>query len=91
MEAWFLADREVLAEYYGDGFLANSLRGSSSNIKAVLKDDLERCLKHASKPTTKGEYHKTKHGFALLALINPLKVEAGSPNAARFHAFLRSL
>ena len=92
MEAWFLADREALAAFYDGGFLANSLPGSPAKIEAVPKDDLEPKLKHASKPTaTKGEYHKVKHGFALLALIDPFKVENASPHAASFHEFLRSL
>ena len=91
MEAWFLADRAVLAAYYGDGFLAGSLPGSPTNIEAVLKDDLEPCLKRASQLTTKGEYHKTKHAFALLALIDPAKVEGASHHAKRFNDFLRSL
>lgn len=92
MEAWFLADREALAAFYGDGFLARSLPGNPANIESVPKRDVGSALKHASKPTkTKGEYQKVKHGFALLALINPHNVEAASPHAARFHDFLRSL
>jgi hypothetical protein len=92
MEAWFLADREILTSFYGDGFLAGRLPGSSKNIEAVPKDDLESKMIHASKPTkTKGQYHKTKHGFALLGLIDPIKVENGSRHAARFNQFLRSL
>jgi hypothetical protein len=92
MEAWFLADRQVLAAFYDGGFLANSLPGSPRNVEAVLKDDLEHCLKHASVPTrSKGEYHKVKHGFALLGLIDPSEVEKGSPHAKRFNDFLRGL
>lgn len=91
MEAWFLADRDMLSAYYGDGFLAGKLPGSPTSIEAVLKDDLERSLRHASKPTTKGEYHKTKHGFKLLALIDPAKVENASPHAKQFNDFLRGL
>ncbi len=92
MESWFLADREALAEFYSDGFLANSLPGSPTNVEAVLKDDLEPKLKHASKPTkTKGEYHKVKHGFALLALIDPIKVGNASPHARLFNEFLSGL
>lgn len=91
MEAWFLADREMLAAFYDGGFLANSLPGTPTNIEAVRKDDLEPGLKRASRPTKKGEYHKTKHGFALLGLIDPLKVETGSPHARQFNDFLRSL
>jgi len=92
MEAWFLADREALAEFYNGGFLPKSLPGSRTDIEAVPKQDLEPKLKHATKPTaTKGEYHKVKHGFALLALIDPNKVGAASPHAADFHQFLRTL
>jgi hypothetical protein len=91
MEAWFLADRKALEKFYDGGFLIKSLRGSQRDIESVRKDDLEPCLNHASKQTQKGEYHKTKHGFALLALIDPAKVEAASPHAASFHQFLRAL
>jgi hypothetical protein len=92
MEAWFLADREALAKFYDGGFLAKRLPGTPTSVEAVLKDDLEPNLKHASKPTkTKGEYHKVKHGFALLALIDPEKVGKASPHAKLFHDFLRSL
>lgn len=80
MEAWFLADRRTLAEFYGDGFSATNLPGSPTNVETIPKDDLERALKRASKACeTKGEYHKVKHGFALLALISPAKVEEGFP------------
>lgn len=92
MEAWFLADREILARFYDGGFLPNALPGSPSNIECVRKDDLGPKLNHATRQTKrKGAYHKVKHGFALLALIDPLKVEAASPHAAAFHQFLRSL
>jgi hypothetical protein len=92
MEAWFLADREALLEFYDGGFLADSLPGSSTSIEAVPKDDLEPKLKHASGSTkTKGEYHKVKHGFELLGKIDPAKVENASPHAASFHRFLRGL
>ncbi|HEV2136923.1 MAG TPA: DUF4276 family protein [Terracidiphilus sp.] len=92
MEAWFLADREVLSSFYDGGFLAKSLPGSAMNIEVIRKEVLEPALKHASKPTeSKGEYHKVKHGFALLSQIDPAKVEKASPHAAALHAFLRAL
>jgi hypothetical protein len=91
MEAWFLADRDALATYYGHGFRRNALPGDDRHIEAIPKDDLVPSLENASKDTkTKGQYHKTRHGFALLARIAPDRVEAGSPHAASFHAFLRS-
>ncbi len=91
MEAWFLADREALAAFYNGGFLADSLPGSPADIESIRKDDLEPKLKHASQPTQKGEYHKVKHGFALLALIDPEKVGLASPHARRFNDFLHGL
>lgn len=92
MEAWFLADRQTLAEFYGAGFSARKLPGSPTSIETIPKADLEPALKRSSKACeTKGEYHKVKHGFALLALIDPAKVEASSPHAKQFHDFLRAL
>lgn len=91
MEAWFLADRDALATYYGHGFRRNALPGDNLHIEAIPKHDLVPSLENASRDTrTKGQYHKTRHGFALLARIAPDRVEAGSPHAASFHAFLRS-
>jgi hypothetical protein len=90
MEAWFLADRDTLAAYYGQGFRLNALPGDERHIEAISKDDLVPSLEQATSDTkTKGQYHKTRHGFALLALIDPAKVEAGSQYAAVFHRFLR--
>lgn len=92
MEAWLLADRETLTAFYDGGFLDKSLPGDPTSIESIRKSDLEPALKHASGPTkTKGEYHKVKHGFALLALIDPLKVGGASPHAKKFNDFLRAL
>ena len=82
MEAWFLADREALTEFYGPEFLAGSLPGQP-NVEQIPKRSLLPKLKHASKQTPKGPYHKTQHGFALLALINPQRVREASPHARR--------
>ncbi len=60
--------------------------------KLSSKTTLSPKLKHASKPTkTKGEYHKVKHGFALLTLIDPAKVGNASPHAKLFNQFLSGL
>lgn len=92
MEAWFLADRAALMAYYGQGFRINALPGDERHVEAVQKGDLEPSLVKASHSTrTKGDYDKTTHAFALLLEIDPAKVEQGSPHAAAFHRFLRSL
>jgi hypothetical protein len=82
MESWFLADKQVLNDYYGQEFLANSLPGQPK-IELIAKKDVFIALQHASKKTQKGEYHKTRHGFDLLALINPTRVRAASNHADR--------
>jgi hypothetical protein len=81
MEAWFLADRQALGSFYEQGFLARSLPGHA-DIEEVPKYELVRRLEHASRNTQKGRYHKTRHGFALLALIDPQKVRAASRRAS---------
>ncbi len=82
MEAWFLADREALTEFYGQGFLAGSLPGQP-DIEQIPKRSLLPALRHASKQTTKGPYDKTRHAFALLARIDPQKVRGASDHAGR--------
>lgn len=88
MESWFLADKQALADYYGQGFLANSLPGQP-NIELIAKAEVFNALKHASKKTQKGEYHKTEHGFDLLSLIDPTRVRAASTHADRLHVILK--
>lgn len=82
MEAWFLADREALIEFYGQGFLAGSLPGQP-NIELIPKRSLLLVLKHASGQTRKGSYHKTRHAFPLLARIHPQKLRIASLHAGR--------
>jgi hypothetical protein len=91
MEAWFLADRQALAEYYGQGFLADSLPGQP-NIELISKQEVFRVLRHASKNTrTKGEYHKTRHGFDLLELVDPELVRKASLHADRLFKLLQRM
>jgi len=82
MEAWFLADQQALAEYYGQGFLRNSLP-RRDNVEQIPKEKVFRVLRHASRGTQKGEYHKTRHGFDLLEQIDPSIVRAASHHANR--------
>jgi hypothetical protein len=83
MEAWFVADREALAKYYGRGFRIKSLP-SRQDVEAIPKDDLVSALQWATRDTTKGEYHKTAHAYTLLGLIAPAKVRKKSRHAERF-------
>jgi len=89
MEAWLLADCEETAAYFGDGFLLNSLPGQP-NVEHVAKQDLLQALEHAARPTLKGQYHKTRDGFAILERIDPQKVRTASQHADRLFQILRS-
>lgn len=87
MEAWFLADQTILIDYYGQGFLRNSLPGQP-NIELIAKQDVFAALKHATRHTQKGEYHKTRHGFELLELYDPEKIRRVSVHADRLFRVL---
>ncbi len=83
MEAWFLADKDALASYYGDGFNENSLP-RRVEVERVSKRDIERGLNMATRQgDRKGAYHKSRHSFAILAELNPDKVTEASPHAKR--------
>ena len=83
MEAWFLADKEALAGYFGDGFNLNSLP-SRPEIEEVSKPEIEQGLKMASRQCKKGRYDKGSHSFGILAELDPDKVTGASPHAKRF-------
>jgi hypothetical protein len=77
MEAWFLADKEKLGEYYGLGFRAAAL-SQRTDVESIPKDDLLDGLGRATKDCGKGSYSKGDHSFHILALIRPEKVRASS-------------
>jgi len=83
MEAWFMADKAVLADYFGSGFNENDLP-KQRNIEKISKKDLYSALSKASKKSRKGEYGKGKHSFQILGRICPDKVKGASPYADRF-------
>ena len=91
MEAWFLADRAALVNYYGQDFRESALPGNP-NIEAVSKVDVLNGLERATKDTNKGSYHKTKHGFPILECIDPNAVRERSDHAdALFRVLLTKL
>ena len=84
MEAWFVADRTVLKDYFGQHFKPNALP-KRQDVENILKKDLYAALKKAtkSKDITKGEYGKGGHSFGILEALDPAKVRAASPYADR--------
>ncbi len=83
MESWFLADRECLASYFGNGFRANALPAPQRFLEEVAKADVERALRDSTRPSRKGRYTKGRDSFALLRLLDAAKVIEGSPHARR--------
>jgi hypothetical protein len=77
MEAWFIADADTLAAFYGQHFNRAALP-RTANVEAIEKSRIERALESATRRTTKGSYHKIRHGAELLKRIDPAKVRAAS-------------
>ncbi len=90
MEAWFLADPEALATYYGQGFGKNALPGRLV-VEEVPKVDIESALKSATEKTQKKRYHKIRHGADLLAKIDPVKVRKRAPHCERLLTMLANV
>ncbi|WP_193771212.1 DUF4276 family protein [Candidatus Magnetaquicoccus inordinatus] len=82
MESWFLADKEYLAKFFGNGFKINELPATVP-IEDALKQDILKGLDKAARETTKKEYSKGKHSFAILKGLDPIKVQQQSPWACR--------
>ena len=84
MESWFLADKDALSKFFGQGFNSNQLP-QNTNIESVSKEDIYQGLKNATAHCkTKAVYGKGEHSFKILRSIEPKKVRAASPWAARF-------
>ena len=88
MESWLVVDRAALAAHFGQGFRRTQLR-MNPKVEKVGKGDIMSKLKSATKGSSKGEYHKTRDGFALIGKIDLSRVEKSSPHAKRFFDILR--
>lgn len=89
MEAWFFADKDALAAYFGAGFKRNAL-SARAEIENIPKTDVESGLKAATKPSRKGKYNKSSHSFDVLARLDPEKVADASPRAKRLLRTLKA-
>jgi hypothetical protein len=81
MEAWFHADKDALARYYGQDFRAASLR-QQKDIENIPKNELFAGMRQATRDCKKGEYSKGEHSFQILAVIDPAKVRDASAHAS---------
>ena len=74
-EAWLIADRETLREYYGREFHEDALP-ANPNVEEIDKRTLFDSLKRATRHTSKGAYHKTRHAPMLLERVRPGEVRS---------------
>lgn len=89
MEAWFLADPEAVQRFFGQGFRRNALP-NRMDVEKIPKRDLFTALEGATRGcATKGQYHKGRHSFELLATLDHERVAASSPFARRLFDTLR--
>jgi hypothetical protein len=92
MEAWLVADRTALAEFYGQGFRTKALPAATVSIEELSKDALLGKLEAATRDAvSKGRYDKGGHSFKLLGMIGPAHVRAASAWAERFFSTLARL
>ncbi len=87
MEAWLVADVDALGKFYGQDFNANPIP-KNPNVEEITKQSLEPALKAATKNTTKGEYHKIRHGPRILAQLDVAKVRKAAAHCNRLFTTL---
>lgn len=84
METWFLADRDALKTFFGQGYNAAALPAAENPIEFVSRQSVSQALAEATRHCkTKAPYKKGEHSFDLLARIDPGKVAAASKWAVR--------
>ena len=82
MESWFLADRDCLARYFGNGFRASALP-AQRNVEDVPKKEVGRALNESARGSRKEGYDKGRDSFELLRQLDAAKVIEASPDARR--------
>jgi hypothetical protein len=82
LEAWFLADKDALNAYYGQGFNPNPIPGNP-NVEQIAKATVVDAMEIATRNTQKGKYRKIRDASRLLERISPTVVRAKSPHCDR--------
>lgn len=90
METWLIADLETLASYYKQGFNPK-LIPKNTNVEQVSNKKVLQALNAATKETSKGKYHKTRHAPDILYLLNPEKVRQAAPHCKLLFETLRQV
>ena len=80
METWFLADREMLRNYFGAEFRGNHLHAWPA-LEEVPKATVLDALERSTAGCEKKRYAKGKISFELLEKLDPHKVKDACPHA----------
>ena len=84
MEAWFLADPETIAAFFGQGFQKSHLPHVTKPVEGIAKSVIFDVLKRSTRACkTKRPYGKGEHSFKILAMLDPVRVMSASPWAKR--------
>jgi hypothetical protein len=89
METWFLADREMLRNYFGPALRENHLH-QWPVLENVPKENVFEALEMATAGCGK-RYSKGKVSYEMLARLNPTRVENSCPHAKLLLDRLRGL
>ena len=89
METWFVADRDLLASYFGADFRPHHLP-KWPHLEDVAKPTVLAALERAT-AACKKPYSKGKVSFELLGQVNPSLVESACPNAKALLDRLRAI
>ncbi len=89
MESWIIADHDALCQFYGQGFNANMLP-RHPDVEQVDRHMLATALRNATCNTSKGKYHKIRHGPKLLTLVNVATVRGTSVHCERLFTTLNN-
>lgn len=87
MEAWFIADADALAAYYGQGFLRSAIP-ANPNVESIAKAAIETALVNATRHTGKQKYKKIQDASRLLERMDPAVVRGKAPHCDRLFTLL---
>jgi len=90
MEAWLIADVDALARFYGADFRRGAIPGNP-NVEEIDKARLLPALEAATRDTTKGQYHKTRHAPRILGELDVSRVRSAAPHCERLFSTLSGL
>ena len=74
-----IADTDALDRFYRQGFNVGAIP-RNPDVERIRKEDIERGLENATRPTKARRYHKIQHGPKILAMLNVAMVRRAAPH-----------